>query len=85
MVTRDAERARRLAVLRVHGSEPKYYHALIGGNFRLDTLQAAVVAVKLRHLDDWTQRRQANARRYERLLAGTPPVRSGAAKSPSRS
>lgn len=83
VVTRDAERARRLAVLRVHGSEPKYYHALIGGNFRLDTLQAAVVAVKLRHLDDWTQRRQANARRYERLLAGTPPVRSGAIRLPA--
>ncbi len=68
VVTQDAALAAKLAVLRNHGSEPKYYHHLVGGNFRLDTLQAAVVFVKLRHLDAWTQARQANARRYGNLF-----------------
>lgn len=69
VTTQDAERAAKLAVLRVHGMEPKYYHKWIGGNFRLDALQAAVVTVKLRHLDDWTNARQANASRYDRLFS----------------
>jgi dTDP-4-amino-4,6-dideoxygalactose transaminase len=68
ITTLDAGRAAKLAMLRVHGMEPKYYHRLIGGNFRLDALQAAVVNVKLRHLDDWTRARQANAARYDRLF-----------------
>jgi len=69
VVTRDAVRAERLRVLRMHGSKPKYYHSLIGGNFRFDALQAVVISVKLRHLDRWTTGRQANADRYRRLLA----------------
>lgn len=69
VVTNDAARAEKLAILRNHGSKPKYYHKIVGGNFRLDTLQAAVVTTKLRHLDDWTQSRQANAQRYDRLFA----------------
>jgi dTDP-4-amino-4,6-dideoxygalactose transaminase len=69
ITTQDPARAERLMILRVHGMEPKYYHQLLGGNFRLDALQAAVVAVKMRHLDGWTARRQANAARYDRLFA----------------
>ena len=68
VTTTDADVADRLRILRVHGSKPKYYHAIVGGNFRFDAIQAAIVAVKFRHLDQWTAGRQANAARYRRLF-----------------
>jgi dTDP-4-amino-4,6-dideoxygalactose transaminase len=70
MVTTDShELYDKLQILRVHGSRPKYYHQLAGGNFRLDAFQAAVVSVKLKHLDNWTKARQENARKYRELFA----------------
>jgi dTDP-4-amino-4,6-dideoxygalactose transaminase len=77
IVTNDPKRAERLACLRGHGSKPKYHHKIIGGNFRLDAIQAAVVSAKLPHLDDWTVARQRNAGRYDRLFREAGLVASG--------
>lgn len=68
--TQDPVLAERLRVLRVHGGQPKYHHAVIGGNFRLDELQAAVLVVKFKYLEHWTRRRQENARYYDAAFTG---------------
>jgi dTDP-4-amino-4,6-dideoxygalactose transaminase len=70
LTTNDEALYRKLAALRVHGSRIKYYHEWVGVNSRLDALQAAILRVKLRHLDDWTAGRQRNADLYRRLLTG---------------
>jgi dTDP-4-amino-4,6-dideoxygalactose transaminase len=69
-VLQDAALTEKLRVLRVHGGKPKYFHPLIGGNFRLDELQAAVLTVKLKRLDAWTEARQRNAAFYNTAFEG---------------
>jgi dTDP-4-amino-4,6-dideoxygalactose transaminase len=71
LLTDDDAFADKVVILRAHGSKPKYVHRLVGGNFRLDALQAAILRVKLARLTDWSQARRRNADRYRRLFAGT--------------
>lgn len=86
LVTNDLEHARRLHLLRVHGGERRYFHQVIGINSRLDALQAALLRVKLPHLDEWTSARQRNAQQYEIMFLdaglteqlGMPFVATGA-------
>ena len=83
VVTNDQNLAERLRILRVHGAKPKYYHRVVGGNFRLDTLQAAVLNVKLGYLDRWTALRQQHAELYERLFRDTGLVEKCRVRPPT--
>ncbi len=69
VTTNDPEKARLLKIFRNHGQSGTYMHEYVGGNFRLDALQAAILSIKLRHLDAWSEARQANAADYARLFA----------------
>jgi len=86
LTTTNPELSDKLAALRVHGSRKKYYHEWVGVNSRLDTIQAAVLRVKLKHLDVWTSGRQRNADLYRRNLAALngpvvlPAVAAGATR-----
>ena len=68
ITVRDPELSEKVRVLRLHGSKPKYYHQMVGINSRLDALQAAILGVKLKHLDSWSAARQEKAANYNRLF-----------------
>lgn len=74
VVTNDEELARKVRILRVHGSNPKYYHSMIGYNSRLDEIQAAILRVKLRYLERWNDARRQKAALYNELLKDTPLI-----------
>jgi len=74
VTSRDGALADRVRLLRKHGAEQKYHHQLVGGNFRLDAIQAAILRAKLPALDGWNAARQQHAARYDELLAGWPIV-----------
>lgn len=68
ITTRSKELYEKMKVLRVHGMEPKYYHKMVGGNFRIDALQSAILLAKLPHLEGWVNDRRTNAQRYNELF-----------------
>ncbi|MBU2213698.1 DegT/DnrJ/EryC1/StrS family aminotransferase [Patescibacteria group bacterium] len=74
VVTSDPERDANLRILRNHGAQPKYYHALVGGNFRLDAIQAAILNVKFTYLDQWIEDRSKCANRYEKMFKEEGPI-----------
>jgi dTDP-4-amino-4,6-dideoxygalactose transaminase len=82
VITQDKALYDKLKILRVHGSQPKYHHKIVGGNFRLDAIQAAVLLVKLARLDDWSLQRRRNAEFYNRKLRMSGLVERGLAVRP---
>jgi dTDP-4-amino-4,6-dideoxygalactose transaminase len=85
LTANDDQLAEKARLLRTHGAHPKYFHKLIGANFRLDALQAAFLSVKLPHYREYTTRRQANAQYYQQQLSALPGVVSAGAYDPQNS
>jgi dTDP-4-amino-4,6-dideoxygalactose transaminase len=71
VVTNNDALAEKIRLMRVHGENPRYYYRMIGGNFRMDNIQGAVLSVKLKYLDEWNKKRRENAAIYNSMFAGT--------------
>lgn len=84
VVTNRTDLAEKIKLMRVHGARQKYYHSVIGGNFRMDTIQAAALNVKLNYLDKWTAKRQKNALLYEKLFKEAGLLEKGLISLPDR-
>lgn len=82
VVSNDKVFAEKVRMLRNHGAQPKYYHSEIGGNFRLDPIQATVLRIKLKHLESWHASRRENADYYTKLFADSPLLANGNVKTP---
>jgi dTDP-4-amino-4,6-dideoxygalactose transaminase len=83
VLTHRADLSEKLGMLRSHGSNPKYYHKMVGGNFRLDAIQAAIVNVKLNHLEAWSATRRTNAARYRQLFHEAGLTQDGLVRLPT--
>jgi len=83
VVTQDSSLYDKLKILRVHGSRPKYFHKIVGGNFRLDALQAAVLLVKFKYLDSWSEQRRKNASYYNKLFSESGLIEKGFIETPA--
>ena len=83
VVTNNEGFYEKLKTLRVHGSNPKYYHKIVGGNFRLDAIQATILNAKLKYLDLWSQKRIENANYYERRFKEVGFAENGTVKTPA--
>ena len=82
VLTNDEKLAQKLKLLRVHGSRNKYFYDIIGGNFRLDAIQAAVLRIKLKHLDGWQRKRKEKASYYQRIFTESGLVAEGVIQTP---
>ena len=82
IVTNSSEKSDKVRMMRSHGSKPKYYHKFIGGNFRLDSIQAAILLVKLKYLSDWTAKRQINSNQYQKLFESYGLLKNDCIKIP---
>jgi len=72
VITREKTLAEKIKILRQHGANRRYFYQVIGGNFRLDAIQAAILSVKLKYLDEWNEKRGQNAALYDKMFADSP-------------